>query len=312
MKAQRHGRQVNKFLEKRAKSQFETDQLSGALLLGAQAVNAEGVPFSGRVDHNLLLHFWQVVVLTFLPRVVNKKDGKTERYGYVLAIPDVSDLKAFRKEFPRLLGSLRGDPSMRLPAAANVDLPEQANLEVLRRLKGQDGEDRHTRSAVRAVGRTRQTSGARGGIQALAADRALAEGGCASVGALEPYHLVKLGNNIKLVAFARVTDRPGLTEEYSRIERSFRNPLFRAARMRALIQGEPWHAGMIELFAEYPWPFFIEGDDTPKYLARFGRDANDQLRAIAKDYEDISDMKHEELPEEERLKHLSVIIRRVV
>jgi CRISPR-associated protein Cmx8 len=84
--------QINKFLEKRAKSQFETEQISGALLLGAQAVNAEGVPFSGRVDHNLLLHFWQVVVLTFIPRVVDKKDGKTKRVGYVLAIPDVANL----------------------------------------------------------------------------------------------------------------------------------------------------------------------------------------------------------------------------
>src|SRR5262249_7424426 len=72
---------------------------------------------------------------------------------------------------------------------------------------------------------------------------------------------------------------------------------------------EPWHAGMIELFAEYPWPFFIEGDDTPKYLPRFGRDAKDQLHAF---YKDIHDMKLDEMIEEERVKQLSVIIKRLV
>ncbi len=92
--------------------------------------------------------------------------------------------------------------------------------------------------------------------------------------------MVRLGNNIKMLSFARVADRPGLTEEYGRIERCYRNPLFRSALIRALIAGQPWHAGMIELFAEYPWPFFIEGDDTPKYLPRFGRDADDQLRCF--------------------------------
>lgn len=65
----------------------------------------------------------------------------------------------------------------------------------------------------------------------------------------------------------------------------------------------------MELFAEYPWPFFIEGDDTPKYLPRFGRDAKDQLHAF---YEDIRDMKLNEMNEEERLKYLSVIIQRLV
>ena len=55
--------------------------------------------------------------------------------------------------------------------------------------------------------------------------------------------MLKLGNNVKMVSFARVADRPGLVEDYERIDRTFRNPLFRAARMRALIREEPWHRG---------------------------------------------------------------------
>jgi CRISPR-associated protein Cmx8 len=121
--------------------------------------------------------------------------------------------------------------------------------------------------------------------------------------------MLKVGNNVKMLSFARVSDRPGLVDDYERIKTSFRNPLFRASRMRALIREEPWHAGMIGLFAEYPWPFFIEGEDTPKYLPRFGRDAKDQFRAFHKD---VCDMKLDEMNEEDRLKHLGVIIQRLV
>ena len=91
------------------------------MLLGAQAVNAEAVPFSGRVDHNLLLHFWQLVVLTFVPQVVNKKDAKTERIGYVLTIPDVADLCRIPPRFPEILGSLTAKhPSTRLPTPGST------------------------------------------------------------------------------------------------------------------------------------------------------------------------------------------------
>jgi CRISPR-associated protein Cmx8 len=258
--------QIIKFLEKRAKSLFETDQISGALLLGAQAINAEGVPFSGRIDHNLLLHFWQVVVLPFLPRVVNKKEGKIERYGYVLTIPDVDDLREFRREYPKVLGSLGTELFRGLPATAQIDLPDQANLEMLRQLNQVGRQETTAKAAGRATRRGR-VAGATRHMQALATDRAVAEFGSGGVRAIESYHMVKQGNNVKLISFARVADRPGLTEEYGRIKRSYRSPLFGAMRMRALIRGEPWHAGMIELFAEYPWPFFIEGDDTPRYFA---------------------------------------------
>jgi CRISPR-associated protein Cmx8 len=66
---------------------------------------------------------------------------------------------------------------------------------------------------------------------------------------------------------------------------------------------------MIELFAEYPWPFFIEGNDTPRYLPRFGRDAREQFRAFQGD---LKDMKPDEMDDEERLKHLGLVIQRLI
>lgn len=279
--------QIQEFQEKRAKSQFKTAPISGALLLGAQAVNAEAVPFAGRVDQNLLLHFWQVVVLTFVPQAVNKKDAKIERLGYVLTIPDVSDLCEFRQAFPEILGGLTAEKPDRTPAAARVDLPAQANLEVLRKLRGDENQQRSEKSAHRAVRRNGGTAIIRENIQTVASGKALRKDWTGSVRAVESYHMIKMGNNIKMLSFSRVGDRPRLVAEYERIERTFRNPLFRAAQLRALIEEKPWHGAMLELFAEYPSPFFIEGTDTPKFLPRFGRDASAKLRAILQDLESL-------------------------
>ncbi len=83
-----------------------------------------------------------------MPRVVNKKDGKIKRVGYVLAIPDVADLVEFRREFPRMLGSLTADPSKTLPTSAQIDFPDQANLEVLLRMKGGEDQGRDVKAAA--------------------------------------------------------------------------------------------------------------------------------------------------------------------
>ena len=120
-------------------------------------------------------------------------------------------------------------------------------------------------------------------MRSLAAEKAAEQAWSYSIRAVESFHMVKLGNNIKILSFARVANRPGLVAEYERIIANYRNPLFRSALMRALIRGEPWYRGMIELFAEYPWPFFVEGEKTPRFLPRFGRDAKDQLRSIQED-----------------------------
>jgi len=312
--------QLIDFDEKSAKSLSLTAPISGALMLGAQAVNAEAVPFSGRVDHNLLLHFWQVVVLTFVPQVVSKKDAKVERMGYVLAIPDVADLREFRDLFPEILGGLKADQARRIPTAAKVDLPDQAGLEVLKRLKEGVKEGRTQANKIGASERAgsfekrlpSRGAGDRadrlGAVQSLASSRA-SSGWGTCVRAVESYHMFKLGNNVKLLSFSRVADRPGLVRQYAMIARTYRNPLFRAALMRALIRDQAWHSGMIELFAEYPYPFFIEGDDTPKYLPRYGRDARELLKGF---YKDTQDMNAHETDYQSELKLLGIVIHRLV
>ena len=312
--------QLCEFREKLAKSQFKTAPISGALMLGAQAVNAEAVPFAGRVDHNFLLHFWQVVVQTFVPQVVNRKDAKVERVGYVLAIPDVADLGEFRHAFRQVMGGLEAEHPDRTPGSARVDLPDQASLEVLRRLKGSSkppadasvmpagvASERAEKFKARLSRRDRgDRAGRRRTQQVLASGNAAGAWG-ACVRAVESYHMLKLGNNVKLLAFSRVADRPGLVEDYEDIQRHYRNPLFRAAMMRALIGGGPWYGGMLELFAEYPWPFFIEGDDTPRYLPRFGRDARAKFTAIRGDLKAL-----EGEPMTDEIDRLSDVVQRIV
>ena len=312
--------QIVDFREALAKSRFKTSPISGALMLGAQAVNAEGVPFSGRVDHNLLLHFWQLVVLTFVPQVVAKKDAKVERLGYVLAIPDVANLREFLAEFTEILQGLRSDDPKHTPRNALLDLPAQAGLEVLRRLRdgklkeetnpgeADPGESKSLARGLRADQR-RDRIDRRKTHQGLAAGKGVREwGNC--VHAVETYHMFKLGNNVKLLNHSRVAGRPGLVEDYERIDKNYRSPLFRAGLMRALLGERPWHWGMVDLFAEYPYHFFLEIEGkTPKFLPRFGRDARALFATHQKELEMIDP---NEMDEHDATKRLGTIVRNVV
>ncbi len=140
----------------------------------------------------------------------------------------------------------------------------------------------------------------------LAGDKANEEGWNSCVSAVESFHMIKLGNNIKLLALDRVVNRPGLVAKYERIKKAFRNPLFRAARLRSLLRDQPWYGGMVELFAKRPWTFFVEHERTPKYIPRFGTDARTQFRAI---YQDTYEMTREQMSDIDRF---SRIIQRLV
>jgi CRISPR-associated protein Cmx8 len=260
----------------RASGSFKTQEISSALMLSAQAINAELVPFLGRADQNFLLHFWQVVVLTFVPQFVDN-DGQYESRGFVLAVPDVSDLVGFLDVFPMILHDDLGRARRGYrPADALIDIPAQANLEFLRHLRS------------------------------LAASKAKHEQWSASVRAVESFHMLKSGNAIKLLAFERIANRPGLISEYERFNRTYRNPLFRCSFLRSLLRKEPWYSGMLERFAERPWSLFVESEKTPRKIPRFGTDARKKFRAI---FEDTRDMAPEEIDATERL---SRIIQRLV
>ena len=60
-------KELQQWNKDRSKGKMRTSSVSGALLLGAQDSTAEQVPFEDRSDHMLLLHFWPLCVLIYVP-----------------------------------------------------------------------------------------------------------------------------------------------------------------------------------------------------------------------------------------------------
>jgi CRISPR-associated protein Cmx8 len=232
----------------RRTNQFHTTEVASSLWLGAQAFNAEAVPFQGRAEQSLLLHFWPLTVQVFAPQQLDA-DGNSDFVGYVLAIPEVSDLEGFLADYPQLLKELCTDVRGYRPAEAVIDLPAQGALEFLNHL---------ARLARHKAERSR--------VQY-------------SVGSIEFFHLVKLGNNIKTMAAGRVAPRPYLLDGYRSIvgepghPSPYRNPLFRRGLMLALLNEQGWYQPFAAFLSERPWPFFIRCQESPRATPWFAADA---------------------------------------
>jgi CRISPR-associated protein Cmx8 len=243
----------------RHEGEFYTEELSGALWLGAQAKNAEAVPFRGRSEQNLLLHFWPLTVLVFVPQRIDN-EGKKEFVGYVVAVPEVADLEAFCHDYPLLLRELRPEPQGYRPAGAVVDLPAQGALEFLANLG---------RLAQRAVEKTRARY---------------------SLSAVEYFHAEKGKRVPKSLGAGRVVPGPGLLDRYFAIAGGpgrpspYRNPLFRAGLLLALLRGQDWYEGLAPALAERPWPFFLRGERAPRSLPPFAADAAAKFAAEREAY----------------------------
>lgn len=238
----------------RANNEFHTAAVSGSLWLGAQAVNAEGVSFEGRVEQTLLLHFWPLTAQVYAPQGL-QADGKSEFVGYVLAIPEVADLKDFAAQYLRMLAQLGKEPRGYRPAEAVIDLPAEGALSFLEHLAEVSGE--------------------------ITEGKELAS--CLS--SVEFLHLDKRGNSIKTLAAGRVAPRPGLLGKYLNIvgragqKPPFANPLFRRGLLLALLNDQPWFQPFGKLFAEWDVSFFVPTDAPPR-LSWFWADARKKLQGV--------------------------------
>lgn len=74
-------------------------ELPSTYFIGAQAVNAENVPFKDRARLQFLLHCWPYTAQVYVPAVYDNKGDRTF-VGYALAIPDVANLEVFCEELP--------------------------------------------------------------------------------------------------------------------------------------------------------------------------------------------------------------------
>jgi CRISPR-associated protein Cmx8 len=243
--------------------QLCTGKLSGSLLPGIQEDNPEMIPCQGWLHHNLLLHFWPLAVLLFAPQQLKaeKKNGefqvKTDFVGYTLAVPDVSNLKDFVREYPKLLASLTKAPCGYRPAQSVIDLPAEGalafldDLAVLSGLQVETGELRF------------------------------------SIGAVEYLHVFKEKRNVKTMAAGRVAPDRHLLSGYRAIvcpkdeSTRYRNPLFRRGLLLALLDGLEWYQPFGNVFSTFDAEVFVRRPrqaDEEKGPPQFATDAAKKFR----------------------------------
>jgi CRISPR-associated protein Cmx8 len=204
-----------KSLQKFLKDPSRTEDIASSLYVGAQAVNGEKVPFVGRVDENLLLHFWPVVMRVFVPEVINN-EGKAEFKGFVLAIPEVSNAEGFIDEFELMVANLKPDLRGYRPSEAVISVPQEGALEYmysLVRAKAQLGDISYNISSVEVV------------------------------------QMERRGDNISILSSSRVPVNNVTLEKYEAIRRSYYHPLFKTQLIRNLLEGNEWYAGFDRLLS---------------------------------------------------------------
>lgn len=245
-----------------AKGQVYLTSLSGALLLGAQEKNAEQIPFKDRSDFAVLLHFWPLTTLIYVPwqLKVDQADpsrSRDEPVGFALAIPEVCDLKTYCNQYVKVLNELAGKAEERgyRPRAACIDLPAQSALEFLESQAWLAGE------------KVRDVSRLRGLFHAV-----------------EYRHLAKFGNNVKSLGSGRIVPERHLLTKYEGITGpdGFRNAVFRKAMLTYLLDRSVshWYEPFAKLFETLPGEFFLRSEKTPRLMRNFSADVNRQFRNL--------------------------------
>lgn len=213
-----------KSLQKHKKAPLATEDIASSIYIGAQAINAEKVPFVGRTDENFLLHFWQVVMRVFVPEIINN-EGKTEFNGYVLAIPEVCDIEAFMAEFSLMIFGLKPDLKGYRPTESVITVPQEGALEY---------------------------------IAALVRNRAQGGNIAYNISSVETIHLEKKGNNIDVLLSSRLPVDDAVRLEYEAIRQCrYFSPLFKLQLIRNLLADKVWYSGFEKLLSRNDATWFI-------------------------------------------------------
>jgi CRISPR-associated protein Cmx8 len=202
-----------------------TVDLPSTYFIGAQASNAENVPFKDRARSQFLLHFWPFVAAVYIPARLTydgkTKQVKTEFAGYALTVPDIANLIDFCDELPSVLQNNRGaEAAGYRPRESVIDLAAEGALDLMNKL--------NQRLSV-TVGK-QSVSDLLLGVDVV--------------------HLEKQGNNIRLWGAARVDPVQGMIDEYARVKGMFRHPLFRRQRLLNVLNNErDWFVGFGRLLS---------------------------------------------------------------
>jgi CRISPR-associated protein Cmx8 len=240
------------------KGKILTESISSAIFVGAEDSNAEKISFRGTVDHNLLLHFWSLVSLIYVPRILNwqrtiEQGGRIEgkENGFILAIPEPANLEIFVDDVKNLLKSMDKVKVGIRPKLALIDLIEEGGLEYLYHFV----KYRIDREDILKY----------------------------NLSALELFHLQKQGNRIKQLAAERLIPQSEIIRNYEQFREVIKNPLFKSLCLPNLLRQKSWYENADSLFNRYPMPCFIfKSDKTPKSMRFFGSEAKEKFRIIEK------------------------------
>lgn len=225
-------------------AEFTVD-LPSTYYLGAQANNAENVPFKDRARFQFLLHFWLFAAQIYVPAVVDN-EGKRNFVGYALAIPDVAYLQWFCEEIPGILSDRSPELSGYRPRDAIVDLAVESALDLMKRLR-----DRLTQTT---------------GEQSISS----------TVFGIDVIHTEKQGNNIRVLSVTRLDPEEAMLDGYAQIRGHYWSPLFRRQCLLNLVNHQPWYTGFDALLCTLPYEQSIEND-------YFRRDVREKLKALVEE-----------------------------
>ncbi|MBW4558279.1 MAG: type I-MYXAN CRISPR-associated protein Cmx8 [Trichormus sp. ATA11-4-KO1] len=238
-----------------------TVDLPSTYFLGAQAFNAETVPFKDRGRFQFLLHFWLFTAQIYVPAVINT-EGSRDFVGYALAIPDIADLHAFCDELPAVLSERGTEISGYRPRDAVVDLAIESALDVMRRLRSR---------------LTVKTGQQVTGYTLLGVD---------------VIHTEKRGNNVRLLSISRVDPDEPMVDEYAQIRDNYWSPLFRRQRLLNLVNHHSWYTGFDALLCSLPYEQSIEND----YFCRDVREAfNNEIAPMDEETTTVTETNIEQL-----------------
>lgn len=248
-----------KALKNIKKGNLFAESLSSSVFIGAEAENAEKVPFKGAVEDNFLLNFWPIVSLIYVPRTLEIKRGEDQLHinrnesGYVLVIPEPFDLETFTEEIIEVLRELNSEKMGFRPRNSLIDLFEEGGLEYL--------------------------------YQFVQKETDAAASFTFSLHAIEIYHLQKKGNRVRQLAAGKILPNPRIINDYKAIRGSFKNPFYKAFYLQNLLNGALWFNDADAIFQQEPMPIFVYMGKTPKGIKFFGNDVKMKFKSIAQTIE---------------------------
>lgn len=235
------------------KGSLRAVEVPSNLMIGAQAHSAEKVKFSGPADQTLLLHFWQVACLVYVPQIIDR-DGKAQLdNSFIFAIPEVAHLTYFVENFLYALGELGPELIGYRPAESVVSIPEEAGLDYMSLLLAR--------------------------VQKKAEQTAFFD----SVSAIEVVHLKKKGNSVVMLSNHRLEPDHDVLRDFEDIRRTYRSPILRAHMIRNRVAGRPWFAGFADLAAITPAKLLMNYSGAPWVARQISWDVSKKFRLLQND-----------------------------